>query len=124
SLTPRAPGATNANGTPGLGLSGDALAQFPYIVRALGTDSALGSTIATSMTVYNNPGVASSGINVGASQQQAQQAFSQFGPDTSGGAKQVAIMITDQATGPVAARQRLLRSYTHVPGDMTLWAQE
>jgi hypothetical protein len=76
------------------------------------------------MTVYNNPGVASSKINVAASQQQAQQAFTQFGPDTSGGAKQVAIMITDQATGPVAARQRLLRSYSKVPGEMTLWAQE
>ena len=123
-LTPRAPGATNPNGTPGLGLSGDALAQFPYIVRALSTDPGLGAEIATSMTVYNTPGVASSGINVGASQQQAQQAFSQFGPDTSGGAKQVAIMITDQATGPVAARQRLLRAYSGVAGDMTLWAQE
>lgn len=125
SLTPRVPGAGgNTDATAGLGLSGDALAQFPYIVRALATDPSLGSTIATSMTVYKNPGVASSGINIGASQQQAQQAFSQFGPDTSGGAKQVAIMITDQATGPVAARQRLLRSYAHVPGDMTLWAQE
>ncbi len=33
-------------------------------------------------------------------------------------------MLTDQATGPVAARQRLLRSYSDAPGDMTLWGQE
>jgi hypothetical protein len=124
SLKPRAPGPTNSDGTPGLNLSGDALAQFPYVASALATDASLGSAIATSLTVYNTPGVSSSGINVAASQQQAQQAFSQFGPDTSGGAKQVAIMITDQATGPVAARQRLLRSYSHVPGEMTLWGEE
>ena len=122
-LTPRTPGAGTA-ANPGLGLSGDALAQFPYVASALATDTALGSNIASSLTVYNTPGVSSSGINIAASQQQAQQAFSQFGPDTSGGAKQVAIMITDQATGPVAARQRLLRGYTTVPGELTLWGEE
>ena len=124
SLTPRSPGPTNLDGTPGLGLSGDALAQFPYVASALATDPGLGSAIATSLTVYNTPGDATSQINIAASQQRAQQAFSQFGPDTSGGAKQVAIMITDQATGPVAARQRMLRSYSKVAGDLTLWGQE
>jgi hypothetical protein len=124
SLTPRAPGATNPDGTPGLGLTGDALAQFPYVASALATDPSLGSAIATSLTVYNTPGASTSGINVAASQQQAQQAFTQFGPDTSGGARQVAILITDQASGPVAARQRLLRSYGKVAGDLTLWGTE
>ena len=33
-------------------------------------------------------------------------------------------MITDQATGPVAARQRLLRSYANQPGELTLWGEE
>ena len=33
-------------------------------------------------------------------------------------------MITDQATGPVAARQRLLRSYGNRDGEMTLWGEE
>ena len=33
-------------------------------------------------------------------------------------------MITDQATGPVAARQRLLRSYGNTDGEMTLWGEE
>jgi len=124
SLTPRSPGQFNPDGTPGLGLTGDALAQFPFVASALATDPTLGSAIATSLTVYNTPGVPSSKINVAASQQQAQQVFSQFGPDTSGGAKQVAILITDQASGPVAARQRLLRAYGNAPGDLTLWGTE
>ncbi len=59
-----------------------------------------------------------------ASQQQAQQVFSQFAPDVSGGTREIAIMLTDQATGPVAARQRLLRSFSNEPGDTTLWGEE
>ena len=129
-LTPRVPGAGSgtkddtAGNIAGLGLTGDALAQFPFIASALATDPSLGSVIATNLTVYNTPGVSSSKINIPASQQQAQQTFSQFGPDTSGGARQVAILITDQASGPVAARQRLLRSYSKAPGDLTLWGTE
>jgi len=123
-LLPRSTGAKNADGSPGLNLSAQARTQFPFTAAALTTDDQLGAAIATSMTVYNTPGSPSSGINVAASQQQAQQIFSQFAPDVSGGTREVAIMLTDQATGPVAARQRLLRSYGNVPGDMTLWAQE
>jgi hypothetical protein len=123
-LLPRSTGATNADGSPGLNLSGQAKTQFPFVTRALSTDNELGATIATSMTVYNTPGVPGSGINVAASQQQAQQVFSQFAPDVSGGTREIAILITDQASGPVAARQRLLRSYADVAGDMTLWGEE
>ena len=65
-----------------------------------------------------------SGINVVASQQQAQQVFSQFAPDVSGGTREIAILLTDQASGPVAARQRLLRSYGSTAGDTTLWGEE
>ena len=54
----------------------------------------------------------------------AQQVFSQFAPDVSGGTREIAIMLTDQATGPVAARQRLLRSFANQPGDTTLWGEE
>lgn len=123
-LKPRSVNALNADGSPGLNLSGDARNQFPFIAAALSTDNDLGAAVATSMTVYNTPGVASSGINVLASQQQAEQVFSQFSPDVSGGTREIAILITDQATGPVAARQRLLRQYGKVPGEMTLWATE
>jgi hypothetical protein len=123
-LLPRSTKATNADGSPGLNLSGQAQAQFPFTAAALATDNELGSAIATSLTVYNTPGVPSSGINVPASQQQAQRVFSQFAPDVSGGTREIAIMLTDQASGPVAARQRLLRSYGNVAGDTTLWGEE
>src|SRR5262249_29550985 len=79
-LLPRSTGATNPDGSPGLNLSAQAKAQFPFAARALATDSELGATIATSMTVYNTPGVPGSGINITASQQQAQNVFSQFAP--------------------------------------------
>ncbi len=123
-LLPRSVNATNADGSPGLNLSGDAKNQFPFVTAALSTDNELGAAIASSLTVYKTPGLASSGINVAASQQQAQQVFSQFAPDVSGGTREIAIMLTDQATGPVAARQRLLRGYGNTPGDMTLWGEE
>jgi hypothetical protein len=123
-LLPRSTGATNADGTAGLNLSGAALSLFPRTAAALANDSDLGTAIASSLTVYNNSNGVSSGINIAASQAKAQQIFSQFAPDVSGGSRQVAIMITDQATGPVAARQRLLRSYGNVDGEMTLWGEE
>jgi hypothetical protein len=85
-LTPKSPAQ--------LGLTGDAAALFPSAAAALVNDPALGAAIATGIT----------------SSQTAQNVFSQFAPDVSGGAKEIAIMMTDQATGPVAARQRLLRS--------------
>jgi hypothetical protein len=123
-LRPRSVNALNANGTPGLNLDTDTRNHFPFIAAALATDNDLGAGVATAMTVYNTPGVPGSGINVTASQQQAQHVFSQFAPDTSGGGREIAILITDQATGPVAARQRLLRQYGKVPGEMTLWGEE
>ena len=123
-LLPRSINALNADGSPGLNLSGDAANQFPFVATALSTDAELGAAVATSMTIYNTPGQPGSGINVAASQQQAGQVFSQFAPDTSGATREIAIMLTDQATGPVAARQRLLRSYGNVAGDLTLWGEE
>ena len=123
-LRPRSVNQFNANGTPGLNLDTDTRNHFPFIAAALATDNDLGASVATAMTVYNTPGVPGSGINVAASQQQAQQVFSQFAPDTSGGGREIAIMITDQTTGPVAARQRLLRQYGKVAGEMTLWGEE
>ena len=100
SLTPKSPAQ--------LGLTGDAAALFPNAAAALVNDPQLGAAIAGGIT----------------NTQSAQQVFSQFAPDVSGGAKQVAIMMTDQATGPVAARQRLLRSYGNQAGEMTLWGEE
>jgi hypothetical protein len=107
-LTPKSPGATNADGTPGLGLTGDALQVYPKAVQAVLLDPQLGSALATGVT----------------NTQTAQSVFSQFTPDVSGGSRAVAIMITDQSTGPVAARQRLLRDYAGEEGELTLWTQE
>ncbi len=82
SLTPRVPGmGGNTDATAGLGLSGDALAQFLISPSALATDPGWARRSPPASPVYNTPGVASSKINVLASQQQAQQAFSPFGPD-------------------------------------------
>lgn len=123
-LTPRAPGA-GTTAEPGLGLSGDALDLFPFTAGALANDPLLGSAIAGNMTIYNTAALGpTSGINVVASQQKAQQIFSQFTPDVSGGSRQVAILLTDQETGPTAARQRLLREYGNQVGDLTLWSTE
>lgn len=119
---PRSPGLKNADGTAGLGLSGDAYNLFPFAAAALANDPTLGAAIAGNLSVTNGVGVPT--LNVAASQLKAQQVFSQFTPDVSGGTKQVAILITDQATGPVAARQRLLNSFGTTPGELTLWGGE
>ena len=123
-LMPRSTGANNADGTAGLNLSGAALQLFPNTAAALANDPELGAAIASSLTVYNNTNGISQRHQHRRLAGKAQQIFSQFAPDVSGGARQVAIMITDQATGPVAARQRLLRSYGNRHGEMTLWGEE
>jgi len=91
-----------------LGLTGYAASTFPYVNMALQTDPALGSAILNNVT----------------SNEAAQAAYSAFAPDASGGARAVAISLTDQATGPVGARQRVLRLYSKQPGETTLWGQE
>ncbi len=122
SFLPRSPGLTNADGTAGLGLSGDAYNLFPFTAQALANDPTLGAAIASSLSVTNGAGNPT--LNIAASQLKAQQVFSQFTPDVSGGSKQIAILLTDQATGPVAARQRLLRNYANQAGELTLWGEE
>jgi hypothetical protein len=124
SLIPRSTKQYNADGTAGLNLSGAALQLFPQTAAALANDPDLGTAIASSLTVYNSSVGPASGINIAQSQAKAQSVFSQFAPDVSGGARQVAILITDQGTGPIAARQRLLRSYGNQTGEMTLWGEE
>ena len=57
-LIPRSPGATNADGTAGLGLSGDAYNLFPYTAKALANDPLLGAAIASNLTVTNGVGSA------------------------------------------------------------------
>ena len=91
-----------------LGLTGYAAKMFPLAQAAIAGDDALGSALIA-------------GIN---SQAQAQAAYDAFAPDVSGGARAVAISLTDQATGVVAARQRQLRLFAKSPGELTLWGNE
>ncbi len=91
-----------------LGINGYAKVMFPLANVAIVNDSALGAALI-------------SGIN---SQADAQSAYDSFAPDVSGGARSIAISLTDQATGVVAARQRALRLFGKQPGDLTLWGNE
>jgi hypothetical protein len=91
-----------------LGLTGYGAALFSTANIAVATDSALGAAMIA-------------GIN---SKDQAQSAYDAFAPDVSGGARQIAISLTDQASGVVAARQRSLRLFGKQPGDLTLWGNE
>ena len=93
-----------------LGLTaGSAGAQlFDRANTALGKDDVLGSAM----------------VNGIATTAQAQAAYNSFAPSVTGGSRAIAISITDQATGPVAARQRSLRLYGTEEGEETLWGQE
>jgi hypothetical protein len=91
-----------------LGLVGDAAKIFPFANAALLKDNTLGAAVVNGITDSTK----------------AQQVYSQFTPDVSGNVRAEVIGITDSATGPVSARQRLLRSYADQGGDFTLWGQE
>lgn len=97
-----------ATGPGGLGLTGDAVTLFPYANAALQNDNQLGAAVVNGITNATK----------------AEAAYSQFSPDVSGDVRAEAVALTDQATGPVAARQRLLRNYADQGGDFTLWGQE
>lgn len=91
-----------------LGLTGLAAKMFSAASAAIASDDALGAALIA-------------GIN---SPQQAQAAFDAFAPEVSGGTRAVALSLTDQATGVVAARQRQLRLFSKSPGELTLWGNE
>ncbi len=91
-----------------LDLKGNVKTIFSFANSALATDDQLGSAIVTDVT----------------SNQTAQAAYASFLPDLSGSSRAVAVSITDQATGPVGARQRALRMYAAQPGGTTMWGQE
>ncbi|MGC9952995.1 MAG: autotransporter outer membrane beta-barrel domain-containing protein [Rhizomicrobium sp.] len=55
---------------------------------------------------------------------QAQAAYNSFAPNVTGGTRAIVISITDQATGVVGARQRMLNLYGKEEGGTTLWGQE
>jgi hypothetical protein len=91
-----------------LGITGYASQLFPYVNTALAVDNTLGAAM-----IY--------GIH---NAKEAQEAYSAFAPNVTGGTRASAISITDQATGPVAARQRSLLMYAKSEPGMSIWANE
>ncbi|HEV2649626.1 MAG TPA: hypothetical protein VGU69_00080, partial [Rhizomicrobium sp.] len=91
-----------------LGLTGYGRQIFPFANAALANDNNLGAAMIA-------------GIN---SQKDAQKAYDAFAPNASGGERAIAISLTDQATGVVAARLRELRLFAKETGDLTLWGHE
>jgi hypothetical protein len=106
-----------------LGLSGYALQLYGAstpgpAVLALANDNELGGAIVS--------GVVSDGTPAGdkSAKAAAEKVFESFAPNVSGETRAVAISITDQASGPVAARQRELRMYATQDSSATLWSQQ
>ena len=91
-----------------LKLSGYAVQMFPFANAAVAGDDSLGAAMVA-------------GIR---SPQDAQAAYSAFAPEVSGGTRAVAVSLTDQSTGVVAARERQLRLFAKEPGELTLWGNE
>jgi len=89
-------------------LTGNAAKIFSYANAAMANDDPLGAAMVSDVRDATT----------------AKAAYSSFLPDLSGSSRQVAIDITDEATGPVGARQRALRMYASQPGGATLWGQE
>ncbi len=91
-----------------LNLTGYAKQLFPYANTALGVDTTLGAAM----------------VNLIRNEAQAQAAYNSFAPNVTGGSRAIAISITDQATGAVGARLRMLNLYGKQEGGTTLWSQE
>lgn len=103
-LTPKTVG-TGANQLP---LTGYAAQLYPIVTQVLPKDNALGAAVVTGVTDNTT----------------AQTVFDSFAPVVNGGSRGLAIAFTDQATGPIGARQRALRTYGKQAGESTLWGVE
>jgi hypothetical protein len=91
-----------------LHLTGYAQQLYSIVNQVLPFDDALGGAVV-------------SGVN---SEADAQAVFDSFAPSVTGGSRAILVSLTDQATGPVGARQRLLRTYGKQAGESTLWGVE
>jgi hypothetical protein len=98
-----------------LPLTGYAQKMFPLANAALANDNALGAAVIAAGAGITNAAVGNALY---------QQIYSAFAPDVTGAIRAEAISLTDQATGPVGARQRALRMYAGQDGEATLWGQE
>lgn len=101
-----------------LGLTGYGYQMFDQINTALVNDDKLGAAMISGIHADTTDKKAEG------TSREAQKAYDSFAPNVTGGTRAIAVSITDQATGAVAARQRSLRLYGKEEGDYTLWAQE
>lgn len=101
-----------------LGLTGYGAQMFTQINAAISTDDELGAAMVNGIHANVDDTTAT-----GASYE-AQKAYDAYAPNASGGTRAIALAITDQATGVVAARQRSLRMFAKEEGELTLWTQE
>ena len=76
------------------------------------------------LALVNDDELGSAFLNGVTTAAQAAKAYNDMAPGVTGGTRAIAISITDQATGPVASRQRALRMYGKASGDFTVWGQE
>jgi Autotransporter beta-domain len=81
---------------------------LPLANAALANDDILGAAFVNGIT----------------NEAEAKRAYTEAAPDVSGGVRAIAVALTDQSSGPVAARQRMLRMYGKQDGEITLWGQE
>jgi len=122
SLTPKCAvviaGSATCTAANSIGLTGYAATMFPFANQALANDGPLGGAVVSA-------GLGLTGANIQAQGQQIyQDIYAEFAPDVTGASRAIGISLTDQATGPVGARQRALRMYAGQDGEATLWGQE
>jgi hypothetical protein len=104
SLAPK----TVGTGPNQLDLKGYAAQLYSIVNQVLPNDNTLGAAVVTNVT------------NLA----EAQKVYDSFAPMVNGGSRGLAIAFTDQATGPIGARQRVLRTYGKQAGESTLWGVE
>lgn len=101
-----------------LQLTGYGKQMFSQINAAIATDDNLGSAMVNGIHANADD------LTGTAASYEAQKAYDAYAPNVSGGTRAIALSITDQATGVVAARQRSLRMFAKEEGELTLWTQE
>ncbi|MDE2265995.1 MAG: autotransporter domain-containing protein [Alphaproteobacteria bacterium] len=104
-----------------LNLTAGSYANTPLAVAGGGTSTLF--DLANTALVNDNT-LGSAMVNGIHNAKEAQTAYDAFAPNVTGGSRAIAISITDQATGVVAARQRQLRLYGKTEGGTTLWGDE
>jgi hypothetical protein len=116
-VTPKVIG-TGANQLP---LTPGSYANTPLAIKGGGTSTLFDLANAA---LVNDDTLGAAMVNGVHNAAEAQTAYNSFAPNVTGGNRAILIAITDQATGVVGARQRMLNLYGKQEGGTTLWGQE